>query len=132
MRRREFLSKSFTMGFALPAVGSLLQASSSPGRKPRSRSAGKVLSEPELEDIVRGCSYLSCGGGGTLRGGLEIVRRDLARLETLDRNVVVFIAEVPRTKQFQPFRSAPEAGCAEPDHHHLHPPLELGIGDCLS
>ena len=77
MRRREFLSKSFTMGFALPAVGSLLQASSSPGRKPRSRSAGKVLSETDLEDIVRGCSYLSCGGGGTLRGGLEIVRRDL-------------------------------------------------------
>ena len=77
MRRREFLSKSFTMGFAMPAVSSLLQASSSPARKPRGRSAGKVLSETDLEDIVRGCSYLSCGGGGTLREGLEIVHQDL-------------------------------------------------------
>lgn len=65
------------MGLALPAATSLLYAQASSGRDLLSHSAAKVLSETDLEDIVRGCSYLSCGGGGTLRGALEIVRRDL-------------------------------------------------------
>jgi DUF917 family protein len=77
VRRREFLSKSLTMGLVLPAASSFLHAPPSSGRKPLSQSAGKVLSGADLEDIVRGCSYLSCGGGGTLRAALKIVRRDL-------------------------------------------------------
>ncbi len=67
------------MGLALPAAANtFLHAKPSSGRKPLSLGAGKLLSETDLEDIVRGCSYLSCGGGGTLRGALKILRRDLA------------------------------------------------------
>lgn len=66
------------MGLALPAASTFLRATPFSGRKPLSQGAGKLLSETDLEDIVRGCSYLSCGGGGTLRGALKILRRDLA------------------------------------------------------
>ncbi len=64
--------------------------------------------------------------------GRRITVRGLTRPEMFDRNVVVFEAEVSRAEEFQPPRSSPEVRNAEPAHHHLHPLLELGIGDRLA
>ena len=37
----------------------------------------RKLSKEDLEDILVGCTYLGCGGGGSLPKGLECVYRDL-------------------------------------------------------
>ena len=55
--------------------------------------------------------------------GGRTTARDLARPELLDRNVVVFVAEVPRAEQIQSVGSTPEVGSAEPTHHHQYDPI---------
>ena len=78
MNRREFLYRSLASGVVLPATGSLLDAGEPPTRERRG-ATGEALGQEDLEDILRGCTYLSCGGGGTLRDGMEIVRQDVGR-----------------------------------------------------
>lgn len=97
---------------------------STPPRSPTPRSPGGLSDEA--------CSGPSMFLDSTNLPGTQITARDLARPEMLDRNVVEFVAEVPRAEQIQPFGSSPEVGDAEPAHHHLHPLLELGIGDRLA
>ncbi|MFQ5696056.1 MAG: DUF917 family protein, partial [Terriglobia bacterium] len=37
----------------------------------------RTLSRQDLEDILLGCTYLGCGGGGDYHEGLKLIHTDL-------------------------------------------------------
>ena len=58
------------------ASGSLRQASTRPHEA--AGDTGRVLSLQDLEDSLTGCSYLGCGGGGSLAEARALIRSDFA------------------------------------------------------
>ena len=74
--RRGFLQAAILAGVGGPGASRAWAASANPGpfaRNPR----GRTLDRDALEDILIGCSYLGCGGGGTLAEGRERLADDL-------------------------------------------------------
>jgi hypothetical protein len=73
--RREFLGASLASAAAASAVRALASATSGEPAAPRPHT--RVLDRQALEDILVGCSYLGCGGGGRLAEGTARLADDL-------------------------------------------------------
>ncbi|WP_300531901.1 DUF917 domain-containing protein [Maricaulis sp.] len=76
--RRQFLSgAAISLGSIATAACSQAPAPAAPGPAP-APNTGRTLSPADLEDSLTGCSYLGCGGGGSLAEARELIRADLA------------------------------------------------------
>ena len=78
--RRRFMAGLAVGMAALPAcreTASPAEAASEPRASPRP-AGGRVLTAQELEDALKGSSYLGCGGGGKLSEARELIAEDLA------------------------------------------------------
>lgn len=73
--RRRFIEAAALAGFAMASVPTMGSPPSvqQPARNPRARR----LDREALEDILVGCSYLGCGGGGRLSEGMAQVADEL-------------------------------------------------------
>ena len=80
--------RRFMAGMAVGAVGlsacreaaQATQASPAATQSPTTGqpARGRVLTRTELEDAIKGSSYLGCGGGGKLSTARELIAEDLA------------------------------------------------------
>jgi len=73
--RREFLGASLASAAAASAVRALASPTSGEPAAPHPHT--RVLDRQALEDILVGCSYLGCGGGGRLAEGTARLADDL-------------------------------------------------------
>jgi hypothetical protein len=73
--RRRFLQVASLVGFGAASIPTIVSSASlqPPSRHPRARR----LDRDALEDILVGCSYLGCGGGGRLSEGTAEIADDL-------------------------------------------------------
>ena len=74
--RRQFLSGA---AVSIGALGSSVSSATAQLRDdaPSASPAGQRLSRQALEDSLTGCSYLGCGGGGSLTQARALIRADL-------------------------------------------------------
>ncbi len=72
--RRQFLGGA---AISLGALGVAHRAQAQAATGP-ANSASRRLSAQDLEDSLTGCSYLGCGGGGSLPEARALIRSDLA------------------------------------------------------